>query len=303
MKRSKIIYCVYCGTRNSSKAKRCTKCYKKLNPQNHPLLDYLKSKISDKFIGDIKDNALSIIINYIKSHLYGFVLTCSIIISTTCIVNNIIDTPKAQNVTEKPKIEQISYSGVGKSAKEVTKMYIEALQKDNLKIAKSLQLATYHSKIIKDLEEYINNNPTIYPRPVMTHDFLDNRKILLRSNITTPYIYELSDAESTGYFDNYHYIGFQISIPYCSYTTCTKANPDYYIKENVYLIEVDNNYYILGEEHSLYMSIIDAVQRRALFNAKGDTANLSFEKAIEDFDNCNLDETCLERLGYTNLYD
>lgn len=102
MKKENIQYCVYCGTKNKLEDKKCIKCHKKLNPKDHPLLDYLKSKTKDNLKGKLEDNIFSTIINYIKSHLYGFILTCSIIVSTTCIVTNIINTSNIQNVTEKP---------------------------------------------------------------------------------------------------------------------------------------------------------------------------------------------------------
>lgn len=97
-------YCIYCGTKNKKEDKKCKKCKKKLNPKDRPLLEYLKSKIKDDLKGNIEDNIINIITKYIKSHLYGFILTCSIIITTTCVITNIIEDNHIEIVTKKPSL-------------------------------------------------------------------------------------------------------------------------------------------------------------------------------------------------------
>lgn len=97
-----VEYCVFCGTKNKIENKKCIKCQKKLNPKDRPLLDYMKSKIKDNLKGNIEDNIIDIITKYIKSHLYGFIMTCSIIITSTCIITNVVENNYIENVIEKP---------------------------------------------------------------------------------------------------------------------------------------------------------------------------------------------------------
>ena len=104
MKNKNIEYCIYCGTKNKIEDKKCIKCHKKLNPKDRPLLEYIKSKIKDTVKGNIEDNIIDIITKYIKTHLYGFIMTCSIIITTTCIITNVVEDNYIEKVTEKPSL-------------------------------------------------------------------------------------------------------------------------------------------------------------------------------------------------------
>lgn len=104
MKNKNIEYCIYCGTKNKIENKKCTKCHKKLNPKDRPLLEYLKSKIKDDLKGNVEDNIIDIITKYIKTHLYGFIMTCSIIITTTCVITNVVEDNYIEKVTEKPSL-------------------------------------------------------------------------------------------------------------------------------------------------------------------------------------------------------
>ena len=308
MDKKNIQYCVYCGTQNKIEDKKCIKCHKKLNLKDRPLLEYLKSKIKDDLKGRVEDNIFSIITNYIKSHLYGFVLTCSIIVSTTYVVANVIDNPKVQEVTERPSIVQITYSGEGMAALEVAQMYVNAVIEGNVKVIESLQLENFYPSIMKDLEEYSQNNPDVWPLPALEHNFVDNSGILLKSIEKDPYVgideYAVSPE---GYFGEYKYIGYVISMTYCSYNTCIYEEDggirdEVRTRESLFLIEIEGNYYVLGETEGVIFGVDEAVYRKALFMANGDTTNLSFKKAMEDFDNCNQDEACLEDLGYIDLY-
>lgn len=307
MKKDSIQYCVYCGTENKIDDKKCIKCHKKLNPKERPLLDYMKGKISDELSGKVEENVISIITNFIKSHLYGFVLSCSVIVSTLCVVTNIVKTPDVTEVTEKPMITEFTYIGEGMTALEVAKTYINALDEGDIKTVKSLQLERFYPNIIKDLEEYALNNADAYELPVLEYNMVDNREILFRSNINKAYVgRDEMVMIPEGYYGQYHYLAFYVSIPYCSYNTCREEDGtvvyDYRATEEIQLIEIDGNYYVLGEKVGVIMSVDTAIKRKALFIAGGDTSNLSFDKVMEDFDNCNSDEKCLEDLGYTDLY-
>lgn len=303
-----IEYCVYCGTKNKKEDKKCIKCYKKLNPKDRPLLNYIKSKIEGDLQGTLEDNIFSVITKYIKTHLYGLVLTCSVIATATCVVVNKVNTNYIEKVTEKPTFEEITYTGMDLTSLEVAQTYVNAVIEGNVKIIESLQLENFYPNIIKELEEYSLNNPNTWPLPALEHNFVDNREILLKSIVKDPYVgideYAVSPE---GYFGEYKYIGYVISMTYCSYNSCTYEEDggiqnEVRTRESLYLIEIEDNYYVLGETKGVLFGVDEAVYRRALFNTNGDTTNLSFEEELEKFDNCNSNENCLKELGYTDLY-
>lgn len=101
-----IIYCVYCGEKNNTMDKKCIKCSKKLNPKENLFLDYLQEHIKDDLKGKVENKVFSIIKNFIISHLYGTILTATLIFTVTSAVvfgikNNSNDIIK---VTERPNI-------------------------------------------------------------------------------------------------------------------------------------------------------------------------------------------------------
>lgn len=103
MKKKKI-YCVYCGEKNNIDDLKCKKCNKKLNPKEHLFRDYLIDHIKDDLKGKTQDKILSIIKNFIISHLYGSVLTATLIFT---IVTSVVVGIKENNneiikVTERP---------------------------------------------------------------------------------------------------------------------------------------------------------------------------------------------------------
>lgn len=101
---SKIVYCIYCGTENISGSKKCIKCKKKLDSKEHLWRDYLYSHIKDDLKGNVTDKFFSLITNYVKSHLYGVILTITIVSTViTGVVTKVDDT--IVEVTEKPLVE------------------------------------------------------------------------------------------------------------------------------------------------------------------------------------------------------
>lgn len=125
MKKNKI-YCVFCGAENKLSNKKCSQCKEKIDPKEHLFLDYLKEHINDDLSGRIQDNLFNIIINYIRSHLYGCILTISIIITTTAITNSnninyeIVSTPPKE-IACIPKNFDKKYSYVYETKEECIK--------------------------------------------------------------------------------------------------------------------------------------------------------------------------------------
>lgn len=305
MRKENIEYCIYCGAKNITEDKKCIKCHKKLNPKDRPLLNYIKSKIKDDITGTIEDNVFSIITKFIKSHLYGFVLTCSVIASISCVIVNNIDNNYIEKVEEKPIIKEIIYSGTGLSSLEIAQNYVNAIIEGNTNIVESLQLENFYPEIIKEIEEYSDKNSNIWPSPALEHDFVDNSEVLLKNNKSL-YVGETEIVSPSGNYGQYSYIGYVIGLSYCSYNTCREEDGrtvyDSHAYDELQLIEVGGNYYVLGEKVAIFQGQNLMVEREALYIANGDTTNLSFDEELKKYDSCNFNQECLKKLGYNNIF-
>jgi len=103
--RYKKIYCVYCGEKNTVKDIKCKKCKKKLDPKENMVLDYIKDHLKDDIKGNIQDSIISVIKKFIISHLYGIVLTATLIFTVvSAIVTNINENSGIVEVNEKPNV-------------------------------------------------------------------------------------------------------------------------------------------------------------------------------------------------------
>lgn len=99
--RNKKIYCIYCGEKNNKKDVKCKKCKKKLDPKENLVLDYIK----DHFKSDVEGNIITLIKNFITSHLYGSILTATLIFTVvSAVVTTIGKDGDVLEVTEKPMI-------------------------------------------------------------------------------------------------------------------------------------------------------------------------------------------------------
>ena len=87
--KSKKAYCVFCGTINDNTLEKCIKCKKELHPKNHLFRDFLYSHIKDELKDKLEDNIFSYLKNYIISHLYGIVMTVSVIFTAVTVVTSL----------------------------------------------------------------------------------------------------------------------------------------------------------------------------------------------------------------------
>ncbi len=72
-------YCIWCGSEIKTDSKFCAKCGKKQVEEENQLVDWLISKTKDKLKGDAESSLIEAIKNFLLSHLYGTVMTISII--------------------------------------------------------------------------------------------------------------------------------------------------------------------------------------------------------------------------------
>ena len=72
-------YCIYCGAENSVTAETCVHCEQNLHPKESLLKDFLVERVKDELKGNLQDTIYDAIKNFLLSHLYGTVMTVSIV--------------------------------------------------------------------------------------------------------------------------------------------------------------------------------------------------------------------------------
>lgn len=125
------IYCNFCGKINKSSDDKCIKCGEKLIQEDHLWQDYLYDHIKSDLKGKVKNKTLSLITNYVKSHLYGVVLSLVIIATSVSGIVKIVNDLDVKDVKE------------NKNAVEIIEMDIES---DLVK--KLYEINTFNSDLI-----------------------------------------------------------------------------------------------------------------------------------------------------------
>ena len=313
MKSNNHIYCTFCGTLNKVEDTVCHKCHRFLKRGDHPLVDYMEEKIIGKYQGKLKNSFFSILTNYIKSHLYGFILTCSIFVSATAMIVSSVMSPdsKIHYVDDKfiPQ-EVVSYQGDGLNSLEVTKKYIDAIRSGDEKVIKGLQLKQFYPEIVDEIVSYqAQNKLDFWDKPAISHHLVENRDIYFKMDEEMSYGNEyIGDSELVSehqtYLD-YTTDNYAVRFWYCSNHNCSVNGDglrysDFSSNLVIQLIEVAGNYYVLGEKVGIYMGQNEEVYHMALFRAEGDTTNLSFDDALVEFDQCDFNKECIIEHGFNN---
>lgn len=73
------IFCIHCGTCNDIKNDICPKCGKKLNEEENLFKDFLTDHIKDDIKGKLQDSVYDTVKGWLLSHLYGCLVTVSLI--------------------------------------------------------------------------------------------------------------------------------------------------------------------------------------------------------------------------------
>ncbi len=278
-------YCVHCGAENNIEDKKCCKCKKTIKPKSN-LLEYMKENAKDK----AEDKVMSIIKDYIKSHLYGTILICSIIATVTSavIVNN--EDNYIQKVTEKPNLSSVNtYEGEGLTASEVVRKYTEAIRLKDYNIAKNLWLENFYLEIKEEIIQYAENNNLVntYDKPITNHDLYANGSIYFGDWKDDYFILDREELIERGSFGNYNYISINFQTTYTineedigkykEYADgVTRISEGEYITDSIELIEVNGNYYVLGEDLYWENSYEDRMTRKEILTQKGgDISNVT----------------------------
>ena len=271
-------YCVHCGAENKLEDKKCCKCKKTIKPKSN-LLEYIKGTAKDK----VEDNIISAIKDYIKAHLYGTVLVCSIIVTVTSAVIVNTEDNYIQKVTEKPSLASTNtYTGEGLSYNEIVKKYTEAIRLKDYDTAQNLWLENYYPEIKEEIIQYAkdNNLINIYDKPITNHDLYANGAIYFGDWNDDYFIFDREELIEKGSFGKYNYVSINFQT---TYTTdeedvgkyiefvdgVTRISLGQYITDSIELIEVDGNYYVLGEDLYWENSYGERLARRDILTQNG----------------------------------
>ena len=81
----KSVYCSYCGAYNGTK-NICDSCHKNIYQKRSYFAYFLKKHTLDKFKGDVEDGIISLLKKYILSHLYGTIMTLTVITAVVSMI-------------------------------------------------------------------------------------------------------------------------------------------------------------------------------------------------------------------------
>ena len=83
------VYCIYCGSANNIKDKKCHNCGKKLKNHDYELLKFIGGEVKDNAKDSVIDYIIGFIQNLFTNHIYGVILTLAVVVSgTSVIINN-----------------------------------------------------------------------------------------------------------------------------------------------------------------------------------------------------------------------
>lgn len=93
-------YCTSCGAANKMSATFCKECNKKIIVRHRPVVDFLKKRVKGKATGEVTERLFSLIKDFLFEHLYGAILTVSVV--TSAAITVVTSTPYIENVKEPP---------------------------------------------------------------------------------------------------------------------------------------------------------------------------------------------------------
>lgn len=286
MAKKNKIYCVYCGRENVLEDKKCNKCRKKLNPKNRPFRDYMVDKLKGKVSGDIQDNIFSFILEFIKSHLYGFMLTCSIVFTTGVLITNLVNQPNEFETTDtRPNIvSKLEYKGEGLSPEEIVVKYADALNKGDINEIQSYELNTFYPDVFSELK-----GSQFKKDGVSQFTFLDTNQLF--ENVAIVFkmerYYDVSiyyGGTIKGKYGNYEFVRHPLYIEYgypdVVYNSEDDKEEAYAFDYSIEFIKVDDNYYISGTHLDPFISISHEVHYDFFIRNNGDTTKFTYADVL-----------------------
>ena len=290
------IYCVFCGEENDGKEKKCknSKCKKELNPKSHLFKNY----VIDKCKGDIDDSLFNLIINFLKTKLFGIFLTLSIVSTGAVVVTNAISNNYITELNEEPVFNYIkkeyTYLGSGLSSIEIVDKYLDYVKNKDIESANGLLADNFLSSEQLSMIPLDRANKKYYNK--IKHDFIsyNNRffdhikqddGIRINKNDFSGRFNDLNYNEPNSiHNDKFDLNSYYMELDYCTNNDCINGTK-FTLMEIIETIEVDGNAYILSEYAFLTINY-DRVVRYIFDNNNGDFSNISNDDYYNVIDSC-----------------
>lgn len=295
-------YCIRCGKVNDNKRKRCKKCFRKLEPKEHLLIDYFIGKGWGEAEETFSKNFKKLIIHY----LYGFVMACSILVTTISVIANMkqSDTSYIEKVTEKPVIiMHKNPSNDNEKFFDVALSYVDSIQNGDLEEANSYLLENNYPDILKEIDYY----ETEYFGPLENrprHMILEYGSALFKMTMEGDYHINKNPVKSSERDSKYRYQIYYVHMNYCSFNSCKVENGnevnDYTIPFSVGVIEVNNKYYVFREALVIPKYKDNLILDMMIAN-NGDISLINFDGVEERYGSCignHTDEYCLKAAAH-----
>lgn len=237
----KNCYCIHCGYKNDMQNKYCHHCHKKLKEKDHALYQY----IFEQSIDDIKDNAVSSIIDKVKffihKYLYGIMISLTVV--ATVSVNIAVRNQNSDFIVqEKPKLSDsfMKYTSTDTLLETFKNAY---LRQD----IKTLYTLMYDTNFVKEA-----NQLGLYPSK---NSLMTDIDIFTKSS---PHIlYSATSFNGVSNIESYGDIAVKLkdsaySLYYASLSFVYYAENNNEMEEitffdyDLFLVNIEDNYYIAG---------------------------------------------------------
>lgn len=264
-------YCVYCGCKNHKKDKKCFSCGKDLNAKDHLVKEYLIDHLIDDGSGKVLDTIGDFVKAFVKKYLYGIFLTVSVVTTTTSLIVHQMhkDQTTYQEVLSTPSFSN-AYVGAGLDGNAVANRYALLLQENDVVASQAYQLDWYYPDLFEtehDLYEQRDIYFKGYDENTTLRDYTGKRVMSLVESFKPVYTDTCHNYEALGY----HCDGatFEITYAYPNTFIAEKKLVDtigsfayqqsgmpridngyyfYTLLLAVYTIQVDGNYYVVGDQ-------------------------------------------------------
>ena len=231
-------YCIYCKSENDKKSKTCRVCNRKLKPIDELYLNYLKDNAKDKVSGDILDNVTDFITSFIKKHLYGIIMSITIVsvVTGNVIVNNNLNEtiiPNEKLVSEKPVLAVSNYTDY----KVLVNDFLTSLS--NLESIDKYYYKTYFNEEISN--DLTNNIIDMYKK-INGYNHMEefNQMVFYVEDTKKPEFKDISGIDVSLYDD---FKVFSFSVSECKSNVCGINNVKDYREVS---IEELNSYYFIS---------------------------------------------------------
>ncbi len=130
---AEIKYCTHCGSTNKASAVVCCECERKIINSYRPFYDFLKKHTKDDISGNITDTLFSCLKKFLMSHIYGAVLSVTIVaaaVSTVYSVEPHIE--RISEVNDNAHVSSVEVDDVDEFIQEDVMPEIKQLSSDDL---------------------------------------------------------------------------------------------------------------------------------------------------------------------------